>query len=120
MSRPTPQQIHRFLPLKAKWLQIMIAIAEGACHGYAIRKRVEERTDGKVKLWPTSLYGTLDRLCGAGLLVEQPLNSTEASRGRRDYLLTELGTAVLEREIDRLEELVMAARATPTLQDGRS
>ncbi len=121
MDHGTRQHAERLLPLKSAWLHILIAIAEGAKHGYAIRRRVEDRTDGQIKLWPTSLYGTLDRLSASGLLAEEPSDETKASsRGRRDYELTELGSAVLALEIDRLEELVVAARATPTLQDGTS
>ena len=112
------RQADTLLPLKTAWLHVLIAIAEDARHGYAIRKRVEERTEGRVKLWPTSLYGTLDRLCSAGLLVEdEEPGAEESTRGRRDYQLTDLGVVVLRRETDRLEDLVRAARATPTLQD---
>lgn len=102
----------RFLPLKSAWLQILMAVAGGHRHGYAIRKEVEERTGGRVKLWPATLYGALGQLRDAGLLAEtDDAGDVEDDDARRRYYeLTEEGRAVLAAEVRRLEELVLLAR----------
>ena len=100
------------LPLKPVWFHILLAVAEEAAHGYSIRKAVEARTGGKVKLWPTTLYGALSDLSGLGFIVEDDGDDgTDDNLGRIRYSLTELGNRVLAAETDRLETLVFAARA---------
>jgi DNA-binding PadR family transcriptional regulator len=69
---------------------------------------VLERTDGKVRLWPATLYGTLKRLIDEGLIEEsddRPAPELDDAR-RRYYRLTRLGKRVLAAESERLEELV--------------
>ena len=46
-----------FLPLKTQWFHIMLSLAGGEQHGYAIMQEVLNRTTGKVRLWPATLYG---------------------------------------------------------------
>ena len=99
------------LPLKPVWFQILLTLAEGARHGYAIRREVEERTDGKVRLWPTTLYGALGQLEEAQLIVEAAqADATDDDVNRRFYQMTALGHDVLAAEADRLAELVHMAR----------
>lgn len=100
--------VEKFLPLKPVWFHVLLAVAAGDRHGYAIRKRVEARTDGRLKLWPTTLYGTLHSLAEEGLLAE--VCEEQGGRQRRMYRLTDLGEQVLAAETARLEELVEAAR----------
>ena len=50
------------LPLRTNWFHILLCLAEGEQHGYAIMQEVFDRTCGKVRLWPATLYGTLRRL----------------------------------------------------------
>jgi DNA-binding PadR family transcriptional regulator len=105
-----------FLPLKTTWLHILLALAEGARHGYAIRTAVEERTGGKIRLWPATLYGALRDMTGDGLLEEQEAGPEgEEDARRRTYELTDLGRAVLRGEVRRLEGIVAAARAAEAL-----
>ena len=54
--------------LKTAWFHILLALADGAQHGYAIRKAVKERTDGAVKLYPATLYGSIRELSGRGFI----------------------------------------------------
>ena len=56
------------LPLKPAWFHILLALADDAQHGYAIRSLVEERTEGRVKLWPATLYGSIRELSEEGLI----------------------------------------------------
>lgn len=105
------------LPMKRIWLHLLVAIAEGNRHGYAIRKTVEERTDGKIRLWPTTLYGTLRVMMEEGLLQEyEEKGQPDDHRQRRFYRLTAQGCRALEEETRRLEDLVLAARKTPALR----
>ena len=103
----------RFLPLKPNWFHVLLSLANGEQHGYAIMREVLERTNGKVRLWPATLYGTLDRLLDAGLIAEAnrrpPADEDDARR--RYYRLTPLGRRVLAAESIRLEDLVRVIRA---------
>lgn len=106
-----------YLPLKTAWFHILLALGDGARHGYAIRADVEERTEGRVKLWPATLYGSIRELSQEGLIQEmegEPDPDGDDSR-RRYYGLTELGKGVLAAEVTRLHALVEAARATRAL-----
>lgn len=105
-------RVWRWLPLKPVWFHILLALKEGAGHGFAIRERAEARTDGQVRLWPATLYGAIRQLTDRGLI-----EALEAGDGpdddarRRYYRLTDLGREVLLAEADRLESLVRDARS---------
>lgn len=108
--------VTRYLPLKPVWYEILLAIGCGAAHGYAIRQEVESRTGGAVRLWPTTLYGSLRQLRQEGL-VEEFDDGADDARGRRALRLTALGVAVLEGETRRLEALTSLARSRSVLAD---
>jgi DNA-binding PadR family transcriptional regulator len=102
----------RFIPLKTQWFHIMLSLAAGEQHGYGIMQEVLERTGGKVRLWPATLYGSIKRLIEAGLIEEsdeRPAPELDDAR-RRYYRLTALGRRVLNAECDRLQELVRIIR----------
>jgi len=104
--------VQRFLPLKTQWFHIMLSLAAEEQHGYAIMQEVLERSAGKVRLWPATLYGSLKRLIEAELIEEsdeRPAPELDDAR-RRYYRLTALGKRVLYAECDRLQELVRAIR----------
>ncbi len=84
---------------------ILIALAERDLHGYAIMQDVAERTGGKVRLGPGTLYGSIKRLLEQGLVVE-----IEGDARRRFYRLTPLGRQQANQEAARLVELVAQAR----------
>lgn len=101
-----------FLPLKPHWFYILLALAGEEQHGYGIMHDVLDRTGGKVRLWPATLYGTIKRLEEAELIEEptrRPAPESDDER-RRYYRLTRLGRQVLSAETRRLEELLRAAR----------
>ena len=105
MPRKTPDA---FLPLKSNWFQILLSLAGGEQHGYGIMQDVLERSGGKVRLWPATLYGSLKRLIKNGLIVEsgeRPAPEFDDAR-RRYYKLTPLGQRVLDHESQRLKDLV--------------
>jgi DNA-binding PadR family transcriptional regulator len=102
----------RLLPLKPQWFHVLLALGAGEAHGFGIRERVEERTGGKLKLWPATLYGTIRQLTEHELIeaLEGEDDPDEDGR-RRYYRLTAFGRRVLRAEADRLEGLVRDARA---------
>jgi DNA-binding PadR family transcriptional regulator len=110
MSKIDPQ---RFIPLKPQWFHVMLSLAGGEQHGYGIMQDVLNRTMGKVRLWPATLYGSIKRLIEADLIEEsneRPAPELDDAR-RRYYRLTPLGQRVLDAECDRLQELVRTIRA---------
>ena len=101
-----------FLPVPPATFHILLALAGGDLHGYAIMKDVAERSDGSVRLGPGTLYGALRRLLEAGL-VEESGDRADPERDderRRYYRLTPLGLAVARAEAGRLDVILRAAR----------
>jgi len=95
MSKIDPQG---FIPLKPQWFHIMLTLAGGEQHGYGIMQDVLNRTMGKVRLWPATLYGSIKRLIEADLIEEsnqRPAPELDDAR-RRYYRLTPLGQRVLD------------------------
>lgn len=98
--------------LKRQWFHILLALADGARHGAAIRDRVLEQSEGEVMLWPAMLYGSLDDLTSRGLLEElDEEEEPEGSGRRRFYRITPAGRRALATEADRLAALVRLARS---------
>lgn len=102
----------RFLPLRPQWLHMLLSLARRPLHGYAIMTDVTERTGGRVRLWPATLYNTLKQLLDEGLIAETD-EAVGDSGGppRKTYRLTPLGDEVLEAEAHRMASLVDAVRA---------
>lgn len=94
-----------------KAFQILVSLAAAPMHGYAIRQEVEARTEGEVRLWPATLYGTLSELTSTGLIEEtaSPEGAGDDPR-RKYYALTGEGRRVLSAEAARLERLARLAR----------
>jgi DNA-binding PadR family transcriptional regulator len=105
-------QAAAFLPLKPVRFHVLLTLAGGESHGYAIRQEVETRTEGAIRLWPTTLYGTLAQLEEEGLIEETRVGHGAADDlQRRYYRLTSLGRAVLAAETERMAALVRESRA---------
>ena len=101
------------LPLTPAVSHILLALADGEKHGYAIMREVEELSDGTITMGPGTLYGSIKRMLGAGLVEEtedRPDPELDDQR-RRYYRLTGLGERVLSAEMARLEAMVQAAAA---------
>jgi DNA-binding PadR family transcriptional regulator len=100
MPRPTR-------PLPSASLHIVLALLDGESHGYALIGRVAELSDGAVRMGPGTLYGTLNRLVGDGLIEETTDRvPRDDSERRRYYQLTGSGRAVAVDEVVRLQGLV--------------
>jgi DNA-binding PadR family transcriptional regulator len=108
-----------FLPLKTHWFHILLSLAGEDQHGYGIMQEVLQRTDGKIRLWPATLYGTLKKLMEEGLIVEsagRPAEDFDDTR-RRYYRMTPLGRRVFAAESGRLRDLVRVLEAKGALRD---
>jgi DNA-binding PadR family transcriptional regulator len=99
-------------PLTPALFHVLLSLADGEKHGYAILKEVAGRTDEKVVLSTGTLYGIIKRLLADGWIRESALGSTER---RRAYRLTPLGRKVALAEAERLRDLVSSARAKKLL-----
>jgi DNA-binding PadR family transcriptional regulator len=95
-------------PLTPALFHVLLSLADGEKHGYAILKEVEARTGGKVILSTGTLYGIIKRLLADGLIRQSALGSTER---RRAYRLTPSGRKVALAEAERLRDLVLSAQA---------
>lgn len=110
------------LPLSPAAFHVLLALADGEKHGYAIKKEVSRRTEEKVRLGPGTLYGLIKRMLNDGLLVEcdeRPDPSLDDER-RRYYRLTGLGFKVAAAEAERMEKLITTARAKKLLGKTRA
>jgi len=107
-----------FLPLTPAVLHILLALADGDQHGYAIAQTVEELTGGTVRMGPGTLYGSIGRMVANGLLEESSRGRGRVAEDerRRFYRMTALGRRVLESEMERLDRVVALARAKNVLR----
>lgn len=105
--------------LKPHWFQILLSLADRDLHGTAIMQDVLERTEGSMKLWPGTLYGSLRDLDAAGLISETgPPDGAPTEGGkRRFYGITGAGRRALREEVERLAGFVRVARAKQVLDE---
>src|SRR5919109_159301 len=88
------------LPLPSATFHILLALAEGERHGYAIIQDVEARTDGELRMSAGTLYRSIARMVEQGLIVEVEKRRTRADDERRRYYrITSLGQSVARAEV---------------------
>jgi DNA-binding PadR family transcriptional regulator len=98
-------------PLTDLTLHIMLALGDGASHGYAIGKDVEARSEGRLNPATGALYQALRRLREDGLIEKvKPKAGADRDPRRQYFRLTRLGRRVFSREARRMEGLLSAAR----------
>jgi DNA-binding PadR family transcriptional regulator len=114
MLKRDPQSL---LPLTPAMFYVLVALADGATHGYAILKEVEQLTDGAVRLSTGTLYGIIKRLLNDGLIRESAARSGDDER-RRTYGLTAFGRDVARAEALRLEHTIAIARRKTLFRQG--
>src|ERR1700716_3036702 len=98
MPKRDPESL---LPLTPAMFYMLVALADGQTHGYAILKEVEQLTSGAVRLSTGTLYGIIKRLLADGL-IREALAAKDDDR-RRSYELTAFGREVARAEAARLE-----------------
>lgn len=100
-----------FLPLTEPVFFILLSLAPGARHGYAIMKKTAVLSGDRVQLSTSTLYGAIKRLLEQGWIKRvEDEGEPENGRIRKAYALTHLGRRILEAEVGRMETLVAAAR----------
>lgn len=95
---------HKVLPLTETTFYIMISLIEPS-HGYAIMQKVEELSNGRVRIAAGTMYGATENLLKQKLIREVP----GEDKRRRIYTLTDTGKDVLKLEVARLKQLVLLA-----------
>jgi DNA-binding PadR family transcriptional regulator len=100
-----------YLPLTEATFYVLLSLAPGRKHGYAILKDVEQLSQGRVTLSTSTLYSALGRLLEQELIQRMP---NEAGDGpglpRKVYALTAEGRRALQAELNRLQTLVTTAQ----------
>jgi DNA-binding PadR family transcriptional regulator len=113
MARRDPESL---LPLTPAMFHVLVALADGETHGYAILKEVEQLTGGGVRLSTGTLYGIIKRLLADGLIRENTSSARDDER-RRSYELTAFGREVARAEASRLEDTLAIARRKALFKD---
>jgi len=112
--RFSPADVNALLPLQPAAFHILLALADGDRHGYAIIQDIGLRSRGAIRLSAGTLYRTVHRMLEQGLIEEtrsRPAAEDDDER-RRYYRLTDFGAAVARAEAHRLQQLVSLARAS--------
>ena len=97
--------------LKPHFFYILLALADGDRHGLAIARDAQELSGGGVRLWPATLYGSLDELRSRKWIEELDEHPEEESERKRYYRITKAGRQILQDEAERLGRLAKLARA---------
>lgn len=111
MSEPSHADPRDLLPLSPPVYHVLLALGDGALHGYAIMQAFEEMTGGAALLLPGTLYATLARMAETGLVEEVPPPPASEDARRRFYRVTVWGREVAVAESERMRALVEVARA---------
>lgn len=108
--------------MKTAWFHILVSLASSAGYGSAIQEDVSATTDGRVRLWPATLYGSLEDLRERGWIEElSRAEQPDDGHGReRYYRITASGREALRAEAARLEGMAAAARARLGERGGRA
>jgi DNA-binding PadR family transcriptional regulator len=97
-------------PLTPAVFHILLSLFDEPRHGYGIMQEVARRTNGEVSMGPGTLYGTLQRMCDAGLVEEcRKSDLPDDDERRRYYRLTGKGQTAAVSEAERLERLLSSA-----------
>jgi DNA-binding PadR family transcriptional regulator len=109
------------LPLTPAMFEVLIALADGEKHGYAVLKEVARRTDGRITLSPGTLYAIVRRFVNEGVIAESDARPDPAldDERRRYYRLTDFGRDVARAEARRMETALGMARAKSLIPKAR-
>ena len=115
-----PDVLERMLPLTPAVFFILLALAEGEKHGYAIMQDVQSLSAERLRMGPGTLYSTVQRLLDMSL-IEETQRAGERSdheNRRRYYRLTRMGKRLIETEVSRMESVVQLARQRKLVPKG--
>jgi DNA-binding PadR family transcriptional regulator len=114
MARNDHRTASGFATLSPALFHILLSLGAGERHGYAIKREIAARTEGKLKLGPGVLYGSIHKMLELGLIEEaedRPDPHLDDER-RRYYRITNYGRKAAQAEAARMRELVQLAAAT--------
>jgi len=115
-SSKQPDEVRKHLPLRPPVLHLLLGLAAGPAHGYALKLEVERRTQGTVRLGPGTLYESIQRMEKRGLIQEVETPREDDDR-RRTWQITDLGRRTLVAELERLDAVVRHARSLRLLPE---
>ena len=121
MSRPvSTQNASDQLPLKPLVFQVLLALADGERHGWALVRDAQQR-GGFERIMPGNFYRTLRAMLADGLIEESARARPASDDERRRYFrLTRFGAEVAAAEARRLEAVVIQARSKRLFARSRS
>ena len=111
MPKTKQLMIEDLIPLAPAVFHILLSLLDGERHGYALKREIARRTDGKLTLGAGVLYGSISKMLTRGLIEEsddRPDPHLDDER-RRYYRITTLGRRVAQAEAARMRELVHLA-----------
>ena len=111
MPRNKRSAIDLLLPLSLPVFYMLLSLTEGERHGYALKRAILQRTDGRLNLGSGALYGAINKMLEQGLVEEsdeRPDPHLDDER-RRYYRITPLGRRVVQAETERMRQLVHLA-----------
>jgi DNA-binding PadR family transcriptional regulator len=115
---PNDKNKNTSAPLTPAVLHILLALSAKESHGYGIMKKVRDDSQGKVKMGPGTLYGSLGRMIDAGLIREsdKKVDPEMDDERRVYYAITALGRKSLAAELQRYDEVVALAKRKTLLR----
>jgi len=119
MPRSKQGSVDRLLPLSLPIFHMLLELTEGERHGYALKRGILNRTQGKLNLGSGALYGSINRMLEEGLIEEsdeRPDPHLDDER-RRYYRITTLGRRAIQAEAVRLRDLVRLAESRVELPE---
>jgi DNA-binding PadR family transcriptional regulator len=97
--------------VKAAHFYILLTLSHEDRHGLAIARDVQSLSDGRVRLWPATLYGSLEELRDRRWIEELEEHPAEESERRRYYRLTRSGRQALTAEAEHMSRVARLARS---------
>jgi len=111
MAKRRENPAEDLLPLPLPVFHMLLALSEGERHGYALKREIQYRTNGRLNLGSGALYGSINKMLEQGLIEEseeRPDRHLDDER-RRYYRITPFGRRVAQAEVARLRQLVRLA-----------
>src|SRR5450759_1079557 len=119
MTQHDDSSVQALLPLSATVLQMLLALCEGERHGYALKRELARRTNGRLNPGPGVLYGSINKMLELGMIEEsaQRPDAHQDDERRRYYRITAFGRRVAEAEAILMRDLVRLAAYNLGLPD---
>ena len=118
MTENRKRQPDDLLPLNQTVFRVLLVLGDEQMHGYGVMRALAEKTGGREKILPGTLYASIARMVEDGLLEElDPPDDSSGGPKRRYYRRTELGTSAARAESERMRALLDLARSEKILEE---